>query len=103
MKLTVRYGGKQGKSYELQPSKDVIVVRSENRYLPVHIPLSPKARGTLNALTPIMEVRSAGVQLFAAPSRTATSSIQRTRELLNKEDEVQFAGAALRDPQSGGR
>jgi hypothetical protein len=101
MKLTFRYGGKQGKSYALQPSKDIIVVRSESRHLPVHIPLSPKARGALNALTPVMDVRAAGVQLFAAAPRTAMSTIQRARKLLKKEDEVEFAGTALRDPKSG--
>src|SRR5437660_908795 len=40
MRVTVKYGGKQGREYSLEQSTDMIVVRSENYHLPESINLS---------------------------------------------------------------
>jgi subtilisin family serine protease len=101
MGFTFRYGGKQGKSYELQPSKDSIVVGTQSYHLATHIPLSPKARGALDRLVPVMDVRPEGIQVFAARHREPPASAHRTRTLLKRERELRFAGMALRDPKSG--
>ena len=101
MGFTFRYGGKEGKSYELQPSKDTIVVGTQNNHLATHIPLSPRARGALDRLVPVMDVSPVGIQLFAARHREPLAWVHRARALLNREHELRFAGMALRDPKSG--
>ena len=65
MRLTVKYGGKQGREYSLEPSTDMIVVRSENYNLPEDINLNAKTRraldqGTRSALR--LKGLSAGLQ-----------------------------------------
>jgi subtilisin family serine protease len=99
MALNVRYGGKESKPYRLETSKDMMVVRSANYRLPVHIELTPKTRAAMDRLTPVMSVARAGVQLFEDP--TGGRAVSRARTLLDKEREVRFAGAALKDPASG--
>src|SRR5439155_13606226 len=87
---------------ELQPSKDTIVVGTQNNHLAKHIPLSPRARGALDRLVPGMDVSPVGIQLFAARQREPLAWVHRARALLNREHELRFAGMALRDPKSGG-
>jgi len=99
MMLTFRYGGKKGRQFALQPSTDMIVVRSENYHLPVETALSTRARRALDNLAPIVDVPTAGVQVFAAEKGGAAVA-QRARLVLKKEPEVRFAGRALRDPKS---
>ena len=82
MGFTFRYGGKEGKSYELQPSKDTIVVGTQNNHLATHIPLSPRARGALDRLVPVMDVSPVGIQLFAARHREPLAWVHRARALL---------------------
>ena len=99
MRLTVKYGGKQGHEYFLEPSTNMIVVRSENCHLPENISLTPRARRALDQLTAVVDVPDAGVQVFAA-SRGQPASAMRARSVLKKEKEVRFAGRALRDSKS---
>jgi subtilisin family serine protease len=99
MRLTVKYGGKQGREHTLETSTDMIVVRSENYQLPQDIHLTARARRALGELTPVVDVPDAGVQVFAA-SRGQPQSARRARTVLKKEKEVRFAGRALRDRRS---
>ncbi len=99
MRLTVKYGGKQGREYSLEPSTDMIVVRSENYHLPEDINLTARARRALDQLSPVVDMPDAGVQVFAA-SRGQPASARRARSVLKEEKEVRFAGKALRDPKS---
>src|SRR5262245_11775005 len=99
MRVTVKYGGKQGREYSLEESTDMIVVRSENYHLPESISLTARARRALDQLTAVVDVPDAGVQVFAA-SRGQSASARRARSVLKKEKEIRFAGRALRDPKS---
>jgi subtilisin family serine protease len=99
MGLTVKYGGKRGREYTLEPSTDMIVVRSENYHLPGNISLTARARRALDQLTAVVDVPDAGVQVFAA-RRGRPASAGRARLLLKKEKDVRFAGRALRDSKS---
>jgi len=97
MLLKFRYGGKRGEEHRLHVSNNMLVVRSEDDHLPVNTALSARARRALDGLTPVVDVAHVGVQVFKAPS-VAT---QRVRTILEKEKQIRFAGAALRDPTSG--
>ena len=97
MLLKFRYGGKQGEQYRLQVSNNMLAVRSEDDRLPVNTALSARARRAIASLTPIVDVPHVGVQVFKAPS----AATRRARTILEKEKQVRFAGAALRDPTSG--
>src|SRR5262245_10543432 len=97
MLLKFRYGGKQGEQYRLQVSNNMLAVRSEDDRLPVNTALSARARRAIASLTPIVDVAHVGVQVFKAPS----AATRRARTILEKEKQVRFAGAALRDPTSG--
>src|SRR5262245_16314664 len=99
MMLAFRYGGKNGPQFALQPSSDMIVVRTESDQLPVETALTTRARRALDNMEPIVDVPHAGVQVFAA-TKGGSAAAQRARSVLKKEPEVRFAGRALRDPKS---
>lgn len=99
MILNFRYGGKDSKPRRLETSKDTMVVRSNSYRLPLQSELTPKARTAIEKMTPVMSVTRAGVQLFEDPA--GGRAVAHTRALLEKEKDVRFAGAALKDPVSG--
>src|SRR5262249_9068241 len=98
MVLNVRYGGKESKPYRLGTNQKVMVVRSKSYRLPMHADLTTEARSAMDALTPLMSIPRAGIQLF---EHRAGGRISRVRTLLRQEKDVRFAGSALKDPSSG--
>ena len=99
MKLNFRYGGKRGRSYGLQTSKRMLVLRSRNYHLPLNEKLSANARRTLDRFNAVLDIPHAGTQLFSA-SNVNDAFVNRARLLLAKETSLRFSGAALCDPKT---
>src|SRR5262249_61735486 len=99
MVLNVRYGGKESKPYRLGTNQKVMVVRSKSYRLPMHADLTTEARSAMDALTPLMSIPRAGIQLF---EHRAGGRISRVRTLPRQEKDGRFARSALKDPSAGG-
>jgi subtilisin family serine protease len=97
--LTVQYGGKLGKSFRLADAKSLLVVRTHSRSLPVDATLSQRARKAISQLTPVLDMPTPGVQVFAAP-RAGANAVLRARAALTADSGIQFAGTPLMDPIS---
>ena len=97
--ITVQYGGKFGKSFQLADAKSLLVVRTRSRALPTDATLTVRARKAMRELTPILDMPEPGVQVFAAP-RARADAIDRARAALSGERAIQFVGKPLMDPIS---
>ncbi len=105
--VTVAYGGKNGKQYELAVSDEYLVVRTHNRSAvtgerPFELaPVSPQARSILNQFRSETRFRAAGVEILHAKVPSEGSVLRDSaREILNQEPEIEFAGRVLVEPQS---
>ncbi len=102
-----RYGGQQGRAYELDTSDDYMVVRTSSRkslfsdrpYEAAAI--SPQSRRLLSRFDRVTQFRAAGVEVLRTKTRENALTLRdRAREQLQAEDEVQFAGRVLVEPSS---
>jgi subtilisin family serine protease len=103
---TFRYGGKMGRQYSLSISNDQIVVRTNSRIALLSerpfeaAPVSAAARELLSNFELAAAFRDAGVEILQAKvARGAKSLRDRSRAVLKKEPEIEFAGRVLIDPQ----
>jgi subtilisin family serine protease len=103
-----RYGGKTGKRYSLTPSNEHVVVRTHSRSALLAdrpfeaAPVSAEARSLLNNFELAASFRDAGVEILRAKVTRGVKRLRdRTRAVLKKEREVEFAGRVLVDPRAG--
>lgn len=94
---TYQYRGKQGQQYNLEESKDTLVIRSK-RKLPVNmLPLSKKGRAVVGELRSVVGFPEAGVEVFSTNTKVSRDE---ARDELKKEEALRFAGRNLMDPHS---
>lgn len=105
--VTVSYGGKNGRQYELAISDEHVVVRTHSRSAvtgerPFELaPVSPEARSILNQFQLDTRFRAAGVEILQAKVPSEASALRDSaRVILKEEPEIQFAGRVLIEPQS---
>lgn len=105
--VTVRYGGKNGRNYELAISEEHIVVRTQSRTTllaqrPFGVArISAQAFNILNQFESQTRFREAGVEVLRAKDRGQGRNLRdNARSILNQEQEVEFAGRVLIDSQS---
>src|ERR1043165_8932769 len=104
--VTVRYGGRGGRAFEVVPSTRHVVVRSLAR-LPIFeprrpfevTPLSSEARDLLDQYQLEFRLPMVGVEVLRC--RRPFQEVERAAmlTLLNKEPHIDFAGRVLLDPQ----
>lgn len=95
--VTYQYGGKQGKSYQLNDSDEMVVLRTTRR-LPLNmLKLSPKGRSVLDKLDPEFSIPVAGVRVMSC---SGDASRDEVRKILKQESEFRFVGRSLQDNQS---
>ena len=105
--VTVRYGGKNGRQYDLAISDEHIVVRTCNRSVLIEerpfevTPVSSEARRILDRFELETRFRAAGVEILHVKDPSQGTELRdRARTVLNAEPEIQFAGRVLVDPQT---
>lgn len=105
--VTVRYGGNEGRQYELAISDEYIVVRTHSHNAVVGerpfelAPVSPEARSIINQFELETRFRAAGVEILRAKAASESSALRDSaRTILKQEPEIQFAGRVLVEPQS---
>lgn len=105
--VTVRYGGKQGESYELVLSDNYMAVRTNSRKPIMRdrayeiTPVSPEARRALDDFELSAQFREAGVEVLRTKSLQPDSTLRNNvRDILKAEPDVQFAGRVLITPDA---
>jgi subtilisin family serine protease len=100
--LTYRYGGKNGQSHELTVSDEHVVVRTKSRGELDLLQLSRSARAAVKPLTRMFRLAEVGIELHRITGeKDARKARDRARSALKGEEEVEFAGRALWDSQTG--
>jgi subtilisin family serine protease len=104
----VRYGGRAGRRYALKTSDEHVVVRTNSRSALLTertfeaAPVSAEALSLLNNFELAARFNEAGVEVLRAKvERGARGLRDRTRAVLKKEPEIEFAGRVLVDQQAG--
>ena len=98
---TYRYGGKKGRAFRLDESKDMVAVRTESRNPVEDVPLSATSRRAMEGFDPLVHIREAGVQVFQAVKESAGKAVRdKARAALKKEPAIEFAGRVLCEPKS---
>jgi len=96
---TFYYGGKAGRGYELEPSDEFVVVRTEEREGLDRRSLSRRAFSAARELEPIFSLPGAGIEVHRVRARRSPRAVRdRARAMLSAEPEVEFAGRVLVDP-----
>jgi subtilisin family serine protease len=102
-----RYGGKNGKAYQLYESGAMLAVRTHARQRSVvarapeiAAPLSAEARSVLRGYAPVWTLPAAGVEVVAPTSEKAAARRDEIRAMLKEEPAVRFAGRVLQDEAS---
>ena len=97
--VTLRYGGKKGKSFRLTHSEDFVAVRTHSRRSLELASLSANARGVLDELEPVFKLPEMGVEVMRVRAPRGQRSVRdRARGVLTAEREVRFAGRVLEVP-----
>lgn len=93
--VSVRFGGVDGYSLDLEDHDDLVVVRSTRRGARHDLsPLSRTSREASEQLTPMFGFPASGVGVYQAPAGAA----EEFSRVLHADPEVQFAGRGLQDP-----
>ena len=100
--LTYRYGGKTGPTRELTVSDEHVVVRTRSRGELDPLQLSRSARAAVKPLERMFRLPEKGIELHRITGeRDSRKARDLVRSALKGEEEVEFAGRVLWDPQSG--
>lgn len=102
----MRYGGRHGRSFDLVPSAEHLVVRSSPR-LPIMEPrrafevtlISSEARSLLDRYQLEFRLPMVGVEVLRARESIPAAERDAMLRLLNREPQIDFAGRVLVDPQ----
>lgn len=105
--VSVRYGGKQGQSYELVLSDNHVAVRTCSRKplmgeRPYEVaPVSPETRSMLDSFKVTAQFREAGVEVIRSKSDQESTGLRdEVRNTLKSEPEIRFAGRVLVIPEA---
>lgn len=105
--VSVRYGGRDGQSYELALSDQYVAVRTYSRKplmgtRPYEIaPVSPETRSVLSNFALVEQFREAGVEVIGARADHDEQALRdQARAVLKSEPEIQFAGRVLVIPEA---
>ena len=105
--VSVRYGGKNGSSYELVVSEEFVAVRTHSRKplmgeRPFEVaPVSPETRMMLSNFRSVEQFREAGVEILrtnvsqTGVSQDGSALRDEARATLKAEPEIRFAGRVL--------
>ena len=94
---TYQYRGKQGPRFNLEESKDTVVIRSKRKLPITMLPLSKRGRALIGGLKSVVRFPEAGVEVLSTNSHVSRDEV---REQLKKEEALRFAGRNLQDPHS---
>jgi len=99
---TYTLGGKKGKKYVLQESKDMVAVRTRNSRDLKNAIISEKGKKALKDFELVLEFPEADISVFQAKDsvRDKLAVRNRAKKTLKKEPELRFAGRVLIDPDS---
>jgi subtilisin family serine protease len=95
--VSLRFGGKTGTIIELQNSNEFIVVRTQRRTPLERTTLTARGRSVVVGLETAARFITAGVEILHTPQRDAETA----RSILKQEEDLQFSGWALADPETG--
>ena len=90
--VQLHFGGKTGRSFNLEPTDDFLVVRTKMRTDLVRAPMTARSRGIVESLAGMVNFLSAGVQIVRS------NGDEQIRIALKAEEVVEFAGRALVEP-----
>jgi subtilisin family serine protease len=99
---TYTLGGKSGKKYILQESKDMVAVRTRNSRNLKNAVISEKGKKALKDFELVVEFPEADISVFQAKDSVKDKLAVRNKAktALKKEPELRFAGKVLIDPDS---
>jgi len=99
---TYTLGGKKGKKYVLQESKDMVAVRTRNSRDLKNAIISEKGKKALKDFELVLEFPEADISVFQAKDsvRDKLAVRNKAKKALKKEPELRFAGRVLIDPDS---
>ena len=122
---TVKYGGKKGKTMELEESPDLVAVRTKDNQEIEHVKLSRAGREVMEDSTAVVKFPEAGITVIKVsdtpasvgaelesfsdqgrvelghPPAQDTTKRDATRATLKEEDNIRFAGRVLQDKATG--
>lgn len=100
-----KYGGKDGRKFNLVEAKDLVVVRTTEDADLRSLDLSAKSRSLAEGMLPVLSFPEANVTVYKVVAQVEEENVLQTRNAirksLNEEDQVEFAGRALVDAQTG--
>jgi subtilisin family serine protease len=100
-RISYRYGGRSGPVHGLKEDPSLIVVRTKDRKPLSRAGLSRSALGILGSFTPVVRFSVAGVEVLRSATGEKRKALRdRARKVLGDEENVQFAGRVLSDPNS---
>jgi subtilisin family serine protease len=95
--FTYQYGGKKGKKFKLQESRDTIVVRAQRRVPLLRLALTADGRRLVERMDRIAAFPAAGVEILRCARDVGRDE---ARAVLKKEKALEFAGRVLADTKS---
>ena len=102
---TFKYGGKDGKTYQLVEAKDLVVVRTEHDVELRQLSLSKSSRSLLQGIIPVAAFPEANVTVYRCvvtpENETGESLRNKIRRSLNQEDGIRFAGRVFKSAKTG--
>jgi subtilisin family serine protease len=99
MRVSYRYGGREGAARFLQDNDDLLVVRTREAPSLREARLSPDARRVLDGFDSLLRFRAAGVDVLRVRTDRPLAQRDRARDVLGKERALRFAGRVLTDPR----
>lgn len=103
----VKFGGKEGKTFNLVESPDMVAIRTKDNQDLESVHLSRGGRDLVEASTQVASFPEAGVTVRRVGSgelestRAATNLRDITRAALKQEENIRFAGRVLQDAETG--
>jgi subtilisin family serine protease len=100
-----KYGGKDGRKFNLVEAKDLVVVRTNEDADLRSMDLSESSRALAEGMLPVLSFPEANVTVYRVITTRGNDNVLKTRNAirksLNQEENVQFAGRTLVDQQTG--
>ena len=104
----VKFGGKNGKTFNLVESPDMVAIRTKGNQALENVSMSRESKNLIDQTTEVVKFPEAGItvrRVAAAEGLESTQSMvdmrDETRAALKQEDGIRFAGRVLQDAESG--
>lgn len=98
---TFHYGGQDGQEYQLVEANDLVVVRTREDAPLQDISMSGDARSLVPSLLPVASFPEAQVTVYKVMAPDALKMRNEVRRCFKQEENIRFAGRALRDQKTG--